>query len=77
MEDILYKYGYKKYFVQRITFLKDKRHDLVHENIHGNITQFDQTVVKIIAENLIIFLIDYFEQVNDMQDYKQFYNIRN
>lgn len=77
MEDILYKYRYKKYFFQRIYFLKDKRHDLVHENIHGDITQFDQTVVKIIAENLIRFLIDYFEQVNDMRDYKQFYNIRN
>ena len=73
METILYKYGYKKYFVQRIDFLKDKRHDLVHENIHGDITQFDQTVVKIIAENLIRFLIDYFEQVNDVPDYKQFY----
>lgn len=77
METILYKYGYKKYFVQRINFLKDKRHDLVHENIHGDITQFDQTVVKIIAENLIRFLIYYFEQVNEMSDYKQFYNIGN
>lgn len=75
MEAILYKYGYKKYFVQRINFLKNKRHDLVHENIHGDITQVDQTVVKIIAENLIRFLIDYFEQVNDVPDYKQFYNI--
>lgn len=73
METILYKYGYNKYFVQRINFLKDKRHDLVHENIHGDITQFDQTVVKIIAENLIRFLIDYFEQVNDVPEYKQFY----
>lgn len=73
METILYKYGCKKYFVQRINFLKDKRHDLVHENIHGDITQVDQTVVKIIAENLIRFLIDYFEQVNDVPDYKQFY----
>lgn len=73
METILYKYGYNKYFVQRITFLKDKRHDLVHENIHGDITQFDQTVVKIIAENLIRFLIDYFEEVNDVPEYKQFY----
>ena len=77
METILYKYGYKKYFIQRIKFLKDKRHDLVHENIHGDITQFDQTVVKIIAENLIRFLIDYFEQINEMPDYKQFYNIGN
>ena len=77
METILYKYGYKKYLIQRIKFLKDKRHDLVHENIHGDITQFDQTVVKIIAENLIRFLIDYFEQINEMPDYKQFYNIRN
>ena len=65
--------GYNKYFVQRINFLKDKRHDLVHENIHGDITQFDQTVVKIIAENLIRFLIDYFEEVNDVPEYKQFY----
>lgn len=73
METILYKYGYNKYFVQRINFLKDKRHDLVHENIHGDITQFDQTVVKIIAENLIRFLIDYFEEVNDVPEYKQFY----
>lgn len=77
METILYKYGYKKYFIQRINFLKDKRHDLVHENIHGDITQFDQTVVKIIAENLIRFLIDYFEQINEMSDYKQFYNMGN
>ena len=32
--------------------------DFVHETMHGEITQYDQTLVKVIAERLIEFFIE-------------------
>lgn len=61
MEDILKLRSYPDKIILRVKFLKAKRNNLVHENIHGEITQSDQAIVKIIAENLILLLICYFK----------------
>ena len=54
---------------QRIDVIYIKRNNLVHENKHGEINQYDQTLIKSIAENLILFLIDYLDKVNKIKDY--------
>ncbi|WP_157064711.1 hypothetical protein [Methanobrevibacter millerae] len=72
MEKILQMYNYPKKIIQRLKFIKSKRNDLVHENIHGEITQSDQSIVKILSEILIGFLIDYYGEVNNLQDYANF-----
>lgn len=60
--------------IQRVNFIRFKRNDLVHENIHGEITQSDQAIVKLIAESLILFLISYFDKIECIEDYTSFYN---
>ena len=77
MEKLLKMCQYPDKIIQRVKFIKTKRNNLVHENIHGEITQSDQAIVKIIAENLILFLICYFNEVTDIGDYKSFYNLQN
>lgn len=57
MKNILKANGYPKYLIRRIDVLYIKRNNFVHENKHGEITQYDQTLVKVIAERLIDFLI--------------------
>lgn len=75
MEKLLKICQYPDKIIQRVKFVKSKRNHLVHENIHGEITQSDQSIVKIIAENLILFLICYFNEVTEIRDYKSFYNL--
>ena len=75
MERLLKMCRYPDKIIQRVKFIKIKRNNLVHENIHGEITQSDQAIVKIIAENLILFLICYFNEVTDIGDYKSFYDL--
>lgn len=75
MEKLLKMCRYPDKIIQRVKFIKTKRNNLVHENIHGEITQSDQAIVKIIAENLILFLICYFNEVTDIGDYKSFYDL--
>ncbi len=75
MEKLLKMCRYPDKIIQRVKFIKTKRNNLVHENIHGEITQSDQAIVKIIAKNLILFLICYFNEVTDIGDYKSFYDL--
>lgn len=75
MEEILKMRGCPDKIIQRVNFIRFKRNNLVHENIHGEITQSDQAIVKLIAESLILFLISYFDKVGDIKDYKTFYNL--
>lgn len=75
MEKLLLMFKYPEKIIQRLKFIKHKRNNLVHENIHGEITQSDQSIVKILSENLIGFLINYYSEVNDLQDYARFYVI--
>ena len=37
--------------------------------MHGEITQYDQTLVKVIAERLIEFFIEYLDDVNYFREY--------
>lgn len=75
MVEILNLRSYPDKIIQRVNFLKFKRNNLVHENIPGEITQSDQAIVKVMAESLILLLICYFKEVNEIKDYKNFYNI--
>lgn len=54
---------------QRVDVIQIKRNNLVHENKHGEITQYDQTLIKAVAENLILFLMLYSEEVKKLNDY--------
>lgn len=75
MERLLKIYRYPDKIIQRIKFIKIKRDNLIHENIHGEIVQSDQAIIKIIAENLILLLICYFNEVKNIEDYNKFYNL--
>ena len=75
MMEILKLRNYPDKIIQRVNFLKYKRNNLVHENIHGEITQSDQAIVKIMAESLILLLICYFNEVNSIENYKNFYDL--
>lgn len=77
MEKILEICNYPDKIIQRAFFIKNKRNNLVHENIHGQITQSDQAIAKIITENLILLLIHYFNYVSEIEDYKSFYYLSN
>lgn len=69
MKTILKANKYPKYIIRCIDFLYIKRNDFVHENKHGEITQYDQTLVKVISERLIDFLIYFLDDVEYMNDY--------
>lgn len=72
MEKILDMKKCSDKIIQRVNFMRFKRNDLVHENIHGEITQSDQAIAKLIAESLIEFLIINFDKVGEIDDYKTF-----
>lgn len=69
MENILKANSYPKYLINRVDILHSKRNDFVHETMHGEITQYDQTLVKVIAERLIEFFIEYLNDVNYFREY--------
>lgn len=69
MKKILKANNYPKYLIKRIDSIYNKRNDFVHENKHGEITQYDQTLVKVISERLIEFLINYIDEVNSIEEY--------
>lgn len=69
MKTILKGNKYPKYIRIRIDFLYIKRNDFVHENKHGEITHYDQSLIKAISERLIDFLIYFLEDVENMKDY--------
>lgn len=55
--------------IDKIDIIYKKRNSFVHENKHDEITQYDRTLVKTIAEELICFLIKYLDDVNDIREY--------
>ena len=69
MENILKANSYPKYLINRVDILHSKRNDFVHETMHGEITQYDKTLVKVIAERLIEFFIEYLNDVNYFKEY--------
>ena len=77
MKNILKANGYPKYLIRRIDVLYIKRNEFVHENKHGEITQYDQTLVKVIAERLIDFLITCIDTVKNINEYGVILNYYN
>lgn len=77
MKNILKANGYPKYLIRRIDVLYIKRNYFVHENKHGEITQYDQTLVKVIAERLIDFLISCIDKVKNINEYGVILNYYN
>lgn len=75
MERVLIVGHYPEGIIKRINFLRIKRNELVHENIHGKITQSDQAIIKLISEMLILFLIHNSDKVNNLEDYKKLYKL--
>ena len=69
MRSILKANHYPKYVVGRIDFLYIKRNAFVHENRHGEITPYDQSLIKAISERLIDFLIYFLDKMNNMDEY--------
>lgn len=69
MKTILKANRYPKYIIRRIDFLYIKRNDFVHENKHGEITHYDQSLIKAISERLMDFLIYFLEDMEYMEDY--------
>ena len=69
-----------EYMGQRIKLIKIKRNNFVHESKHGEIIQIDRNVLKIIAEKLISFILEYMEVVNNFGEYSiilQYSNMKN
>lgn len=65
-----------EYMGQRIKL----RNNFVHESKHGEIIQIDRNVLKIIAEKLISFILEYMEVVNNFGEYSiilQYSNMKN
>lgn len=69
MKGILKSNSYPKHIIGRIDFLYIKRNAFVHENKHGEITHYDQGLIKAISERLIDFLIYYLDEMNYMKEY--------
>ena len=69
MEKVLKYYGYPKYIQNRITHIKDKRNGFVHRNI-DSFTQNDRNIIKTVADNLIWFVMEHDEIVNNMEEFQ-------
>lgn len=69
MRKILKLYKYPKYIQNRIPHIKDKRNKFIHENI-SNFNQNDRNIIKLVADNLIIFLIELNKNVKNIAEYK-------
>lgn len=69
MRKILKANKYPKYLIKRIELLYTKRNEFVHKNKHGEITQYDQSLIKVISERLIEFLINFIDKVDSKKDY--------
>ena len=69
MANILKGFNNFESMIDKIDVIYKKRNSLVHENKHGDITQYDRILVKTIAEELICFLIKYLEDVNEIREY--------
>ena len=69
MQKILKYYGSPKYIQNRLPHIKNKRNKLVHENIN-TINQIDRIIIKFVADNIIWFIMEYDEIVENMSEYK-------
>ena len=69
MKKILKGTKYPKYIIKRIDHIQTIRNSFVHENNHEDITSYDQSLVKVISERLIDFLIYFLDKVDDLKDY--------
>lgn len=69
MRNILKANGCPKHIIKRVDFIYVKRNNFVHENKHGEITQYDQTLVKLISERLIDFLIHLLDEIKYLDEY--------
>lgn len=69
MQKILKLYKYPKYIQNRILHIQDKRNKFIHENIM-DFNQNDRNIIKLVADNLIMFVIELNEIVTNMQEYK-------
>lgn len=69
MANILKGFNNFESMIDRIDVIYKKRNSFVHENKHGEITQYDRILVKTIAEELICFLIKYLDDVNEIKEY--------
>lgn len=69
MANILKGFNNFESMIDKIDVIYKKRNSLVHENKHGDITQYDRILVKTIAEELICFLIKYLDDVNEIREY--------
>lgn len=67
MEKVLKYYNYPKYIQNRLTHIKDKRNRFIHRNI-DNINQNDRNIIKTVADNLIWFVMEHDEIVNNMEE---------
>lgn len=76
MRKILKHFNYPKSYQERIYYVKEKRNKLIHE--HDNeITQDDRNVIKSVCDHLILFLMEFEEFVNNMDEYKIFLDYYN
>lgn len=69
MQKILKLYKYPKYIQNRILHIYDKRNKFIHENIY-EFNQNDKNIIKIVAECLIIFVIELNDVVKYISEYK-------
>ncbi len=69
MKKILKYFGFENYIQNRIPFLRIKRNNLVHE-IKDEITINDRNIIKLVADYLILFLINWSGEVNNNEEYK-------
>ena len=69
MQKILKLYKYPKYIQNRIPHIQDKRNKFIHENIM-DFNQNDRNIIKLVADNLIMFVMELNEVVTNMQEYK-------
>lgn len=67
--DKLLKFYYKNnFFYDRLRVVHKKRNKLIHE-LEFNISQNDRNFLKFISDNLIYFLMEFFGDVKNFEDY--------
>ena len=69
MQKILRFYHYPNYIQKRLPHIKDKRNKFIHESI-SNFNQNDRNIIKLVADNILWFVMEYDEVVRNMGEYK-------
>ncbi len=68
MKKIIKIYDIPKVHVNRLKYIKIKRNYMVHEGI-SDIDQNDRNIIKLVTDSLILFLIQNFDKVNNVEEY--------